>query len=43
MVHGMKDEEIMQIKLKRLLDITAMVNRCKSKCEHSTMKVSKVN
>ena len=43
MVHEMKDEEIMQIKLNRLLAITAMVNKCKSKCDRSNMKVSSVN
>ena len=43
MVEGMKEEDIMQIKLMHIRKITEIVNRCKSKCDSSKMRIAKCN
>lgn len=43
MMEGMKDEEIMQLKLMYVQKITEIVKRCKSKCDSSKMKITKCN
>lgn len=43
MVEGMKEEEIMQIKLMHIQKITEIVKRCKSKCDSSKMRIAKCN
>lgn len=43
MVEGMKEEEIMQIKLLHIKKITDIVKKCKSKCDSSKMRIAKCN
>jgi hypothetical protein len=43
MIDGMKEEEIMQIKLTHLKKLILMIQKCKSKCGSSNMRISKCN
>ena len=42
-VEGMKEEDVMQIKMMHIQKITDIVKRCKSKCDSSKMRIAKCN
>ncbi len=43
MIEGLKEEEIMQIKIKHFERIADVVRKCKAKCHTNNMKITKCN